>query len=661
MRRAVSALLLATLGAAVAWPPSSPAQPWSPEDRRAAGRLALSTAENWRVTEAQAIAQVADPLARKIVTWMRLQMRGQATAAELSDWLLRNPDWPLPELIARRAEEALVSDVDDALALRQFSRFPPRGLDGAQRYADALNRAGRGAEATPVLRAAWVAAPADPVAEPGFLVRNASILSAADQQARFDRLATGRDSAAAAQLLSYLDPSHRLAAEARLALMADRADAESLLPPPEARDLGLSVEYARWLRRKDRDAEAAAVWQSLVSSQHDLPPDMARGIWSEREVLARKLIRLGDAPTAYAVASAHGQVPGTAAHSDAEFLAGWTALRRLNDPAAAAGHFRRVAERSTSVITRARAAYWQGRALAAQGQDAAARAQWEAAATLPTAFYGQLASLALGETPSRLAERVRTSDTPVATADQAQLFLGRELPRAVLTLADLGDSRRALTFLLRLESLSSDAPTRVLVADLADTIGRPDQAVWVSRRAAIDGVAMVPQGWPTPYPTPAEGPEPALVRAISRQESNFDPLAVSPSNARGLMQLLPATAAEVARQNGIAHQLGWLTADPAYNMRLGSLYLSQQLLRFGNNPALAAAAYNAGPRRVAEWQVTYGDPTAGTADMIDWIELIPFSETRNYVQRVIENIVVYRALDAAAVPQPHPLASWLRS
>ncbi|BFL65000.1 Soluble lytic murein transglycosylase [Roseomonas mucosa] len=653
MRRAAIALLLAT----VAFPRSIPAQPWSPEDQRNAGRVALAMADSGRMMEAQGLALTADPMVRKLVTWIRLQAKDQATAGELAAWIEANPDWPLPGLMAKRAEEALVNDPDDALALRFFAQHPPRGLEGAQRYADALNRAGRLGEVTPVLRAAWVQAPGDAVAEPGFLARNASVLTPEDHWQRFDRLAYARELGAAARVMPYLDPARRPAASARLALAGDRPEAEALLPAVSTPDLGLLVEQARWLRRRDRDAEAATVWEAAARLQRDLSPEAARAVWTEREVLARKLIRLNEPRAAYRVAAEHGQPGPGAARGEAEFLAGWIALRRLNEPATAHLHFSRVAEGSTSIITRSRAAYWQGRALAAQGDTAGAKAAWNAAASLPTSYYGQLASFTLNESPARLAERIRAAGAAPPPPGQTALFVDRELPRAVLTLADLGLQRRALPFLLRLEELSPDAGTRLLVARLADSTGRPDQAVWVSRRSGIDGVALVPEGWPTPYPTP-DGLEPALVRAISRQESNFDPQAVSPSNARGLMQLLPTTAAEVARRNGIPHQFGWLTSDPAHNMKLGSIYLGDQLARFGDNPALAAAAYNAGPRRVAEWLATYGEPGTPGVDMIDWVELIPFSETRNYVQRVIENMVVYRALGGDGA-QPHPLARWL--
>jgi soluble lytic murein transglycosylase len=336
------------------------------------------------------------------------------------------------------------------------------------------------------------------------------------------------------------------------------------------------------------------------------------------------------------------------------------ALRRLNDAAAAQQHFARIDDDSRSVITRARSAYWEGLALSALGREAEARRRWEQGAALPTAFYGQLASRALGETPAQLAARINASALPDPPDDVARAFGTRELSRAAVTMADLGQSDRARLFLLRMEDLSPDATDRWLIARLAVLMGRPDHAVWVARRAGADGVILLVDGWPTPYATPNEGAEAALVNGITRQESNFELTAVSSANARGPMQLLPGTAAQVARKLGIPHNVGMLTTDAAHNMRLGAAYIAEQMDRFGGAMPMAAGAYNAGPRRVDEWIGTYGDPrAAGGPDIREWIELIPFGETRNYVQRVIENVVVYRARNPATADQPHPLASFL--
>ena len=648
-------LLLAPLLFGMALPAS--AQPWASEASRSAGRAALAAANAGRWPDAQALSVNADPLAAKLVQWMRIQVRGMSSAAEIAGFLSGNPDWPMRATLLARAEELLPLLPDDAMVLRLYAHDLPRGLGGAQALAEARQRQGQ--DPAPVLRAAWRDANSDALDESVFLSRNAAALTAEDHRARFERLAWTRQFVPAARVIPLLPPEARADAELRLAIAAERGDAA---PGARITDLGVAHEWARALRRRDRDAEAAAVWQAAEPLQANLSADASRAVWAERQVLSRKLLRLGDAPGAWRVAAQHGQVDTADLH-DAEFLAGFIALRRLNDPARASQHFARLGEDSTSIITRSRAHYWRGRAAAAQGRAAEARTAFEEAATLPTGFYGQLGALALGEGSPQLAARITGVVPAVPSAAAASAFLDKELARVVVTLADLGDTARARTFLLRLEDLSPDAATRVLAARLANSIGRPDHAVWIARRSGIDGVMLMPEGWPVPYPASATGDaEPAFIYAITRQESNFDPTAVSPANARGLMQLLPGTAAQVARQLGIPTQLGWLTAQPAHNMQLGARYLADQIARFGNL-ALAAAAYNAGPRRVEEWLSTYNDPrigaAAGGADLIDWIEQIPFTETRNYVQRVVENAVVYRAMDPATAGLDHPLKPWL--
>ncbi|MBI0536566.1 lytic transglycosylase domain-containing protein [Roseomonas sp. KE2513] len=644
--RPLAALLLLSLAMPVS------AQPWAGEVQRNAGRTALALANSGRYAAAEAAAAQADPLVAKIALWLRLQQRGQGTGAELAAWVAANPDWPLPQTMNRRAEEALAADPDDARALAHFARNPAVTLDGAQRHADALTRSGDALKAANILRAAWAGGFGDAAAEAGFAERNAAILTAEDRWRRFDRLFLSRDLSDAGRAAAWVDPSRRGLADARLAMAGEAA-----VPLTQSDDLGLLAASARMLRRADRDAEAAAAWAAATPLQRDLSPEGAKAIWAERQILTRKLLRQGGDRLAYQVVSEHGQVSGEP-RQEAEFLAGWIALRRLNNASAALRHFTALAEGSASIITRARAAYWQGRAL--EASDAArARTRYGEAAQLGTAFYGQLGALALGEDETRLAARIGATAPPQPTAEAASIFPERELAAAAAALVDLGDARRARIFLLRMEELSPDAADRLLIARLGASFGRPDFAVWIARRAGADGVMLLPDGWPAPYPAPPGALEPAIVNAIARQESNFDPEAVSSANARGLMQLLPATAAGVARRLGIPHQPGWLITDPAHNMRLGSQYLADQMERFGGNLALAAAAYNAGPARVGEWLGTYGTPGEGGLDVIDWIELIPFSETRNYVQRVVENTVVYRARDPSTAALPHPLRRWM--
>jgi soluble lytic murein transglycosylase len=385
----------------LSWPAA--AQPWASESARAAGRGAIAAANAGRWPDAQALAVAVDPLAAKLVQWMRMQVRGMSTAEEIATFLSANPDWPARGTLLARAEELLPLLPNDALVLRLYEHEAPRSLGAAQALADARQR--QGADPVTILRQAWREAPADGPDEAVFLARNAAALLPEDHRFRFERLAWARQFAAAARLLTLLPPDVQAAASLRLALAGERPGADAGLPARPT-DLGLAAEWARLLRRHDRDAEAAAVWQAAEPLQQKLTPDAASAIWAERQVLSRKLLRLGDAMAAWRVAARHGQAADTAALHDAEFLAGFIALRRLNDPALAARHFAVLGQDSSSIVTRSRAHYWRGRAAAAQGRATEARQNFEEAAALPTGFYGQLGALALGETAPQLAARI---------------------------------------------------------------------------------------------------------------------------------------------------------------------------------------------------------------------------------------------------------------
>ena len=309
-------------------------------------------------------------------------------------------------------------------------------------------------------------------------------------------------------------------------------------------------------------------------------------------------------------------------------------------------HFRALAAASKSAITQGRAHFWLARSLAAQGDAAGAQAEY-AAAAWPSTYYGQLAALALGETP---AARIAATADPPADPQRALAFAGRELTRAAAWLVSWGEPNRAQSFLLRLDDMTPDPADHTLLARLASGFGLPETAIALARRAGRDGITLLQTGWPAAADIPADaGIDPALALAVIRQESSFDSATISPAGARGLMQLMPGTALPLAHRLGLRVSVADLTADPHANIRLGAAYLREMLDRFGGNVVLAVAAYNAGPMRVQEWLATNGEPRSET---IDWIELIPFNETRNYVQRVIENLVIYRAQRGDAAPHP---------
>ncbi len=609
-----------------------------------ASLFAAIRATNWPQAEALA-ARMPDPLAQKFVRYYRLLTPGAARSTEIAAFLLDGPDWPAQALLTRRLQEALALDGDDRAVLAICQSSPPQAAPSLLRCADATARAGRPQDAATQARAAWVRG-LEGGDEIGFVRQWGSVLTADDQWRRFDRLAwsdNGQVGGPAQRQSIRIDPAQRPAAEARLALRRDAAEAPALvaaLPLPAREDPGTVLDLAKWYRRAGLDRMAAQVWGTHGAAAESVaPPDRKQAFWDERNLLARRLLRMGEPAAAFAVADTKAQANEAAL--DSLFLSGWIALRRLNQPVVAEARFRALAGLSKSVITQSRAAYWLGRAAMARGDRAAATRAYEAAVQFPTTYYGQLAGRALGLDDAALRSRILALADPPWSAPAAQTFLRHEMSRAAVLLTAWGERRRAPAFLLRLDDLAPGTAERMMVARLASELGLPDTAVALARRAGRDGVMMPVAGWPMPVQPPGTV-EGAVALGLMRQESSFDDLAVSPSGARGLMQLMPATAAQVARQVNEATSIPLLTEDPAHNMRLGTTYLRGLMDQFGALP-MALAGYNAGPRRVTEWIVSEGDPRAGPIDWVDWIESIPFNETRNYVQRVMENIEIYRA------------------
>jgi len=617
-------------------------------------RTALTAAAQGRWGEP---ARCTQPVAAKTVTWLRL-LSGPTSAGELAQFIAENPDWPLQITLARRAEEAHAALIDHAAVRAWFSRHPPTGIDGRLRYAEALEAAGDHTGATQLRRSVWVDLPANATAERRFLEQHGSALRPDDHWARADRLTWARDAEGARRLLERVPADRQPVLRARLEALSGSAG-DFGFTPEHRRDPVVFIERARALRQQDRDAEAARFWLAEGTAAQTAAGEPRQGqFWSERHIIIRRLIRLRDAPTAYRIAAAHGLTDRSSVDFlEAEFLAGWIALRQLGRPEDALRHFTALAQAATSPISISRGAYWRGRALLAAQRAEEAQAAFRAAAAHPLTFYGQLGALAAGESEASLRARIASLSDPEADADHAALWERRELAQAARLLVEVGETRRARQVLIQLADLAPDAVDRALAARLALRLGQADTAVWIARRVMARHGTVLPQaGWPTPFSPPPEV-EPALALAVMRQESNFETNAVSPAGARGLMQLMPATARAMARELG-EPSLATRLFEPLANMRLGTAYLAKRLEDFDRAVPLALAAYNAGAHRVRQWLNVNGDPRIGETDPIDWIELIPFNETRNYVMRVIESQTIYQA--RAGAGSAHPVLAMSR-
>jgi soluble lytic murein transglycosylase len=598
-------------------------------------RSAFASADAGKWTAARTAAgRAKDPRLAKVLEWLDYQEPGRGgTFTELDRFLANNPDWPQLGMLRREAERQMPSGRPPQDVVAWFSRQPPLTGAGAHRLAEALFALGRTAEARSLVRTAWIELPFSATEERSFAAAFPADLHPADHVQRLDRLIWQRDEAAARRMFVRVDAGTRALAEARLAVQDLHRSADTAIkrvPRILQEDPGLLYERARWRRRKEQ-------YESVVELL-DRPPFITpflEQVWLERDDAARRALDRGEARTAYRLAKNHGLSSGPA-FAEGEFLAGWISLRRLNDAPGAFDHFKRLYAGVNSPISLARGAYWAGRAAEAMGDVPEARGWYMDAAQYLTTFYGQLAAEQIG-----IVAAPSLSSSPAIGDEDRRAYRNKELAVIARQLAQIGEDERVRPFLVRLAGNGGSATNHLLVAELAVEIGRPDLALATAKNAR-GAVELVEHLFPLRELTGAAGPEQALVLAIIRQESAFDTGAVSPAGARGLMQIMPATARTMAARSGIAFSRDRLLDDPDYNLRLGSAYLHSLVQDYGGSYLLSLAAYNAGPTRVRDWLAANGDPRDQAVDAVDWVELIPLSETRNYVQRVLETLAVYR-------------------
>jgi len=582
-----------------------------------------------------AISSLSDPVARKVVTWAMVDVSSNLLGFYDLDAARRDLDG-FPRGVRRQiAAEKLLETAGKTPAqiVDWFAGQEPQCAQGAMALASAYRSLGRQAEASDLIRRWWRDKSFEADVQRTMLTRFADVLTVDDHVRRADVLLYGAQGPAARDVVALLPAEKQPAALARLSLRGNVDSSFDTLSPADQASPGVAFERAAFLRRKGLDGSAVAALSPAATDA--VTADAADRVWDERYRLTLASIRNGDWRAAYRAAANTGLNSGADA-TEAEFYAGWIALKRLNEPATAARHFAAIERIGSSPITRARAFYWQGRAAEAQGDKTAAENFYSRGAEHITTFYGQLSAEKLG------LKLVLPADPVPTPADRAS-FEGRDVVQAMRLLADQNQRDLFKVFALHLDDI---VPSRVDAALLIDAVrgyGDQDTSMKAARGAAQRGLILADRAYPLRTPPQVLGaPEPALVLGITRQESGFDPGVRSGADARGMMQLLPSTAAVVARRMGVGYSASMLY-EPDYNMRLGSSFLGSLVNQFSGSYIMAAAGYNAGPGRPPQWTAMCGDPRAGGQDPLDFIECIPFSETRNYVMRVMENMQVYRA------------------
>lgn len=579
----------------------------------------------------------ADSLDRHILAWA-IALKGGAgvPSAEIARTARDLPGWPGMEILRRNSERALSreSPAPEAV-LRAFGDLAPQTPDGAIILARSQLALGNIDGARKALSSIWRTAKLDAQVETAIVTEFGATIPTDDHRFRMERMLYA-ERAKSAGRIAKLANAEALAAAWSAVLRNDPKAAKLLDAVPQGqRSAGYLFAKAQYLRKQKRLAEAAKLMAEAPKDPLALVD--ADAWWVERRILSRQLLDAGQAKLAYQVAAGHAAESATNA-ADAEFHAGWFALRALGEPKTAASHFARIAEVAEGPISRSRAYYWLGRSAEADRQDDAA-ADYEKAAAYGTTFYGQLAAAKLGRSTLNV-----TYPEP-SDADRVS-FPQREAVRAVERLQAAGYPQLADTLYLELADQITSPGELALLAAMAEKRGNHYLALKVGKIAAQRGLDIGALSHPLgaiPPEANISGSGKALAYAIARQESEFNVGAVSRAGARGLLQLMPGTAQQVAKQTGLAYSQEKLTTDPGYNATLGAAFLGQQLARFDGSYILTFAGYNAGPRRADQWIKRYGDPRGKSVEaIVDWIERIPFSETRSYVQRVMENYEVYK-------------------
>ncbi|WP_296747013.1 lytic transglycosylase domain-containing protein [Mesorhizobium sp.] len=579
----------------------------------------------------------ATSLDRHILAWaVALYGGDKVPSGEIADAAKMLPGWPGTIALRRNSERALYREnPPPQVVVQAFGHSQPLTPEGIVILARSQVALGNAAAARAVLVPFWRTEKLEPKDETAIVKEFGKLIPAADHRYRMERMFYA-DRPSSALRVAGLAGAQQLADAWAAADKGDTNAAKLLKAVPTAqRSAGYFFAEAEYLRKQQKFADAAAIMMKAPTDRDSLvDPD---AWWVERRILSRELVDQGDMKTAYKIASMHAaESPANAA--EAEFHAGWYALRGLNDPATAASHFTRIAGLAQGPMSLSRAYYWLGRAAEAGGPGSA-KDYFTRAAGYGTTFYGQLAGERVGLKTLNLVY-------PKPSAADRQSFEGREAVNAIKRLQQAGYDRYAETLYRDLAGQLTSPGELALLAVLAEKQGNHFMALKVGKIAAARGIDVGALSHPLgviPDSANISGSGKALAYAIARQESEFNVGAVSSAGARGLLQLMPGTAKQLAKKAGMTFSQDRLTTDAGYNATLGSAFLGEQLDRFNGSYVLTFAGYNAGPNRASQWVAKYGDPRGKDIDsVVDWIERIPYTETRSYVQRVMENYEVYK-------------------
>ena len=596
-------------------------------------------------------ASIDDPAAQKLIQWALLRdPNNTAGFDQYNSFIRANPDWPSIPLFRRRAEARLWQERSDPTTVRRFVGTQPTSARGRLALARAMLSDGDRAGATREVRAVWQSAELSADLEAAVIDSFRDELTPADDIARMDQRIGAKDFAAAMRAAKRVGSTQVAIVKACEAAETNVTKGGALLEalPKEAQgDLGYVLCRLHWLLAHD-DVAAAVKLLAEVSGD-DLQRQDTDEWWRELRTLARRLLDLNDPKTAYGVVREAASPANPYYRAEFHFMPGWIALRFLSDPITALQHFGKIDEGSSDPIVLARAAYWRGRAFEAIGEFDKMRAQYETAARYPTAYYGQLARARLGVNEISVRPLPPQAGLEGSTTD---------LRRALDMLYAIGELDLALTFVSDLADSSSDIVALREIGELTSRHKDAQAMLVLGKTALARGLAMERYAFPeigVPSYSPIAPPiDQCMVYSIVRTESAFDQRDTSPANAVGLMQVTPEAGRDTAQRFGVTYDWKRLVSDPVYNTQMGVAEVSALFREYTGSYIMTFAGYNAGRGRVRQWVAQHGDPRNPKIDAVDWVERISLAETRNYVQRVMENLQVYAARFGASVATVEP-------